>query len=370
VRDAYQRKGVLAVEPNYFDYCRHFSGDQRFVLCGLQNPYGSCPDWTSAASLAASTTPTATSALDVDALFGLATPEPEIPEQFRPLAEDFIDFAGCILGITLTDAQMAALRRELAPVFTSPSGPAARAVDAAVASFQPARNADVQSRHGWRQRNQLAYLQQLRGSDEPLSRMLLQWHVDATQVLAAGTPPLAREAAESWVELIAFASTARSGRNQSATLPADVETRIAHLAGDYPRLSARQRSMIALAPITLYELRRAWPAMSAAQREAAESQLETQLGVTLPPAPAATVTSPPPAAPPPQTRPPQTDETPLSRLTREFAEAQVRGDHQTAAKLQMQIQIELQNQTARLEMESSVAKMYHEMSMSIINNMK
>jgi hypothetical protein len=63
-------------------------------------------------------------------------------------------------------------------------------------------------------------------------------------------------------------------------------------------------------------------------------------------------------------------ESPLDRLTREFVEAQSRGDHQQAAKLQMQIQVELQNQNARLEMQSNIAKMYHDISMGIINNMK
>ena len=36
----------------------------------------------------------------------------------------------------------------------------------------------------------------------------------------------------------------------------------------------------------------------------------------------------------------------------------------------MQIQVELQNQNARLEMQSNIAKMYHDISMGIINNMK
>ena len=76
----------------------------------------------------------------------------------------------------------------------------------------------------------------------------------------------------------------------------------------------------------------------------------------------------PPAAAAPANAP--AAESPIDRLTREFVEAQSRGDHQQAAKLQMQIQVELQNQNARLEMQSNIAKTYHEIAMGIINNMK
>jgi hypothetical protein len=383
VRDAYQRKGVLAVEPNYLEFCRHLSDGQRFVLCVLQNPNATCPHWTAAHAVAWPPPDAAIAAapgLDVGALFSLGASEPDIPEAVRARADAFADFAGCILGITLTDAQLAAVRREVAHAL---GDPAATAIETALASFEPVRNVDVQRRHAWRQQNQPAYLRQLRAATDTISRTLLQWHADATQVLSVGPPPLTREAAESWVELTSFAAAAHAGMDHGTALPPDIDARIGLLAASYPRLTPQQRSMIALAPIYLYELRRAWPALSAPERMAAEAQLEKQLGAVpvaaAPPAAAPFVPKPIPALMsipmvPVQTNDatttPAADESALTRLNREFAEAHARGDHQRAAKLQVQIQMELQNQSARLEMQSNIAKTYAHISDFILGNMK
>jgi hypothetical protein len=385
VRDTYQRKGVLATEPNYLDYCRSLSRDQRFVVCVLQNPHGTCASWSPAAvkeppvSVPAAAAAPTLAAFDVAALFTLGSDEPEaVPSPLRGTVEDFIDFAGCVLGITFADRQIASLRTALVTALSDRGGDAARLVASAVESFQEVKSVDPQTRHAWRQRHQETYLQQLGRAQDPVSRLLSQWQAEARHVLAPGAPPLTREAAESWIELTAFASTPPRDGDPDIPPPSTLEADIARLAQGYTTLSFRQQSVIALAPITLYELRRAWPGLTPDQRRAAMSQLATQLGTRNDRAAATPAIQPQaPAAPSTgvsrEMAQPAASDVPgstLDRLTREFAEAQARGDHQKVATLQVQIQMELQKETARLEMESNIAKMYHQMSMGIIGNMK
>jgi hypothetical protein len=46
VAGAYAAKGWVLAKPQYLDYCRHFSTDDTYVLCVLQNPHSTCPEWT------------------------------------------------------------------------------------------------------------------------------------------------------------------------------------------------------------------------------------------------------------------------------------------------------------------------------------
>ena len=386
IRDAYQRKGILPDEPNYLDYCRHLSRDRHFVVCALQNAHGTCAFWSEASTAAATPSPKTpiSLSLDVAALFSLDAVESEGLAPLRALIDDFIDFAGCVLGVTFSERQIATLRTELATTCGNPNSAAARAVTEAVESFQEVKTADLKARHAWRQRHQRAYLQQIGRAQDSLSRMLLEWHAIARQVLVPGAPPLTRAAAESWIELTAFVSIASAEADPSVTLP-DLERHIARLALEFATLPQRQQSLIALAPVTLYEIRRAWPSLSDAARRAARSQVAAQVRPSMDQA----ADTPPPAsrrAPPVLADPPRPalsprprkpapitaseHESSIDRLTREIAEAQSRGDHRHAAQLQVQLQIELQVATARMEMESNIAKTYHEMQMKVIENIK
>jgi len=45
---AYASKGRLLSKPFYFDYCAHFSSEDEFVVCALQNAHNTCAAWTAA----------------------------------------------------------------------------------------------------------------------------------------------------------------------------------------------------------------------------------------------------------------------------------------------------------------------------------
>jgi hypothetical protein len=45
VAGAYAAKGWMLAKPQYLDYCRHFSTDDTYVICVLQNPHHTCPAW-------------------------------------------------------------------------------------------------------------------------------------------------------------------------------------------------------------------------------------------------------------------------------------------------------------------------------------
>lgn len=42
---AYAAKGHLLTKPAYLDYCGHFSSEDEFVVCVLQNPHNTCAAW-------------------------------------------------------------------------------------------------------------------------------------------------------------------------------------------------------------------------------------------------------------------------------------------------------------------------------------
>ena len=385
IRDTYQRKGVLPFEPNYLDYCRLLSVEGPFIVCALRNPHGTCPLWSGVAStneamLRSRAAPAATAVLDVDALFSLKDEDVEITSQLRATIDDFVDCAGSLLGITFAERQITALRTFTMAALADRGSDAKARVEGAVRSFQPVKSADLRNRRAWRERTQAAFLHQVQQAEDELSKLLREWHAEASRILAAGTPPLTREAAESWVEIIGFAAAASPTGDLDISAPPNLEWDISRLAKEYPNLPLRHQALIALSPIALNELRRAWPGLSLDQRIAAASQVSRNVNfVGNSSAPSRLVSNPPivpvsspspssnPPGPSPQQRIARSDADPstLERLTREFATAQARGDHQKAAVLQMQIQTELQNQSALIEMKAAIAKSGHEILMSI-----
>ena len=317
--------------------------------------------------------------LDVNALFALASVETtNVPAPYQAKVADFIDFVGCVLGIVLSERQVDWLRTYAVKALSAPDGADAKIVESTIANFQAAKGADAAARHGWRQQNQGPFVQWIGNTQSEICQALRQWHADAQQVLAAAQPPLTREAAESWAELWTFAELIAQGKEPGTAAPENLEAVIAKLARDYPTLPQRQRLWIAFAPITLYEIRRSWPTLPAAERETLRRQLAAQFNIHVESEPAA----PPSAAPaPPAARPRRSAQpsswdrfrqaaTSVEGLQQQWSEAQARGDQQEAARLQMEIQKSLQRAAESNAMLTNILSMKHSMAMAVANNLK
>jgi hypothetical protein len=361
IRSAYQHKGAMPEKPNYLDYCKHLSGDGRFVLCALQNPYATCQFWESESS----TQPVAAQGFSASALFDPGSVPSLDPQE--ALIEEFADFAGCILGATLSEGQLTSLHASGIEALSDESTAAQIRQD--VASFQAVRRAAVPARNLWRQQNQAEYLQTLRTRKDVISQLLLRWYGEAQRVLVGGMPPLTREAAESWVELEAFFAAISEGREPSPPAPQALEQAITRLVRSYPGMPAARRASIRHSPIGLLELKRAWPGLTPDERENVRTQLAATLGspAQAPAAETAGRTNSGTAQLRPRAAPARAGESTLQRLRRELDEAQ---DPESKAKLHVQIQIEMQNEQARIELDNSIRQMYGKLSEKIIDNIK
>ena len=97
--------------------------------------------------------------------------------------------------------------------------------------------------------------------------MLLAIHADVDRVLAAGEPPLKRQAVDAFAEFLHFAGQQVAGK--SAPLPAAVrEQLVASLVAEWPRLPAEQRQLVASMPLGWAALRLRWPELNADERQA------------------------------------------------------------------------------------------------------
>ena len=54
IAGAYAAKGRVLAKPQYLDYCAHFSTQDEYVVCVLQNPHNTCPAWQNEAQKAES----------------------------------------------------------------------------------------------------------------------------------------------------------------------------------------------------------------------------------------------------------------------------------------------------------------------------
>ena len=319
-----------------------------------------------------------TAQFDIDGLFALASAEPaSVAPEHQQRVDQFVDFVGCLLGIVLSERQIGWLRTHTAEALAQPEGDEAALIDASIDAFRAVKDADHQTRHAWRQQNQPRFVEWIADGKDGLSPTLREWHTAAQQVLAKGRPPLTQEAAESWVELSTFASLIVQGKEPGTAAPQNLEGMIARLANEYQTLHPQQQLWIAFAPITLYEIRRSWPVMSAAERDALRGKLAAQFKLQ-PPQPAsppgAAVTFTPESALRPSRRASAwdrfRDDSSVESLQRQWAEAQERNDHQKAADLQRRIQIGLHQQAAAGAMLTNMMAMRHGILMKIADNLK
>lgn len=102
--------------------------------------------------------------------------------------------------------------------------------------------------------------------DDAGARMMLAIYDEAHQPIAAGEPPLTRQAVEAFAEYLAFAA----GRTVGCDGKLPKETReklIAGVAEGYAELSKQERELIAGMPMLWAALRVAWPGLPAEQQQ-------------------------------------------------------------------------------------------------------
>jgi hypothetical protein len=102
-------------------------------------------------------------------------------------------------------------------------------------------------------------------TESPVCRMLLQVHDAANQPIAAGDPPLVRQAVDAYAEYLYFAAGQSSGIDVQVS--AETKQKLAEtVAKGYAELPRDRRELIASMPMTWAALRIAWPGLDEAQK--------------------------------------------------------------------------------------------------------
>lgn len=387
---AYSAKGVLAVMPEYLDHCAHFSSEDAFVVCVLQNPYATCAAWTRDASAPETVAPAA-----VVAPPRAVTPDGPAPATDQPgpaappsadevlvagppaltrtMVSDLVAFTEWMLQVTLPQTT-----RDLFEVVVLSHWREGHMTEMGViqqwlSSWKDVVGQEPAMRDFTRESNQGTFVASMRGDDDELSRALLSLYDTENAPIAPGSPPLTQEASDASLDLFDFMSTVVNGVDTIETTPAVRVEWTARLVEVFPTLPPEVQAWFAEAPMTVAALRAGWNQMTDEQREAHRRQWVEELplilefaGGSIPAAaPSATVTAREPVA-----SPVAEERSTMSLLDDIIAAQQKEEEELMKTNPELALQKRLYHQQMNTQMMSNMSKMMHETSMAIINNIK
>jgi hypothetical protein len=127
-----------------------------------------------------------------------------------------------------------------------------------------------------REQTQQGWVNSMRASSHPLLAELVKIYDAANSPIAAGSPPLTAEAADSVLDIYLFQDAVVNGAKRSAS-PALRANWRAHLVACYPTLPPPQQQWIAAAPLTAPMIRAGWHDLAPSQRETQKQEWATQL---------------------------------------------------------------------------------------------
>ena len=117
-----------------------------------------------------------------------------------------------------------------------------------------------------------------RSESEGISRWALALYRSSHKPLAAGTPPLTRQASDAYLEVLCFMSNQANGQ---AYVP-DLQMKdgwATALAAGYARLGAEHQALVSRMPALRAALVASWPKLSAGEREQFQQAWARQLGI-------------------------------------------------------------------------------------------
>jgi hypothetical protein len=288
VSGVYASKGVLPSEPWYVDYCGALSTPDEFVICALQNSHHTCAQWNDA-GLAPAAIPQASVTATAASPLGESLPAPS-PAQLAasaPLASPpevliprLIAALMWILDVQIAPAFADLLQQSMAPDWGK-AGLAETPAD--VERFvlfyeQQVCLLDQESRDAIREQHQPEFVAALRSNTDRSSILLLLLYDKAHMPLAMGDPPLTREVAHCYFDLISLVQALQVGVEWHP-LPDDAKqayTRV--LATQYPALDQSQQAWFATLPRGWTSLRSSWKHAPAEERERLRQQILGSFG--------------------------------------------------------------------------------------------
>jgi tetratricopeptide (TPR) repeat protein len=210
----------------------------------------------------------------------LVAGEPALTGEMAGRVQRFFEWG---LGLQLTDRERDELRLSLVETWQGGEKAAIQGVvDLLQFDKQVSELTDAE-RAAQREAVEAALLEQFRASpEEEGSKWFLGAYERAHKAIAEGTPPLTRQAADAYLEMLTFMLGEAAGQSGVAADQATRESFAAGLAEQYKGLPAEQQGQIAGAPMAWAGLRVGWQKATDEEKVAVRKQWAEDLKAYLP----------------------------------------------------------------------------------------
>lgn len=275
---AYAAKGVLIDAPRYLDWCGALSTPEReeYVVCVLRNPYASCPEYQPVPTTPAAP-PEGTEAPAAPAVgqTGVAGETGEVGA-----AGELLAMLSWLLQVAPPDDMQRRASELVADLWQQDQAARQFLLEVCRPAFQQCQAMPEEMAEVWREQAQPGLVAALRSATSELAARFVAEYDRANAPLAVGEPPLTREIADAFVDVLAFIDGITSGSEPIAP-PAPVrDLWISRMAASWPRLLPQVRAWLAAMPVEWAQLRYQWRTLDPSQRWQFAQQLQTQLGFT------------------------------------------------------------------------------------------
>ncbi|HMD35865.1 MAG TPA: hypothetical protein VKH42_12895 [Vicinamibacterales bacterium] len=410
--------GEMSTQPEYLDYCDAFSTPGTFVVCALKNPYDSCDHWERAGAAkspderAAAQGPVEQEPeeTEVEAPPVITMPPSQTPAgaAIRPsqiteaLVRRVAEAFAWILDVAIP-AQVIAL---MAGAMLRDAGHDDQASLASlmqlVQLYESVKPQNKETRDAVREMHQPGIVAALRQGDEDATRALLALYDAANAPIAAGNPPLTREIANCYLDLLGFVQSLRMNVDWQPLPEAMRGMQLQVIASQYPMLPPPTQAWFGSLPQGWTQMRAAWINSAPETRGQLRAQILASVGVPAapqayppnpgygyPPPPAQygyagypqTAPSPYPQAAPPfpqqppaygnaQPQPSGDDTSSEALLNRIFEEDKKKVAEAAKDNPELANQITLQNAARNAQMLSDMSRMRFDSMMTVARNFK
>ncbi len=285
----YSAKGVVPTRPAYADHCGALTTPDEFVVCVLQNPHHTCGHWQQAAADARAQVPSrSASTVSPPSSIALApVPAPQTDDGVlvagpvpltRHVVQSFVAALSWILDVVIPPDVERLIEAVLVDDWRKEDQEDITATLEFAGTFQQVSAKNVETRDAIREEHQAEVVAKLRRETEPFAVALVQLYDAANAPIAMGNPPLTREIANCYFDLIGLLQALQHGL-QWHPLPDHVKlSYVEVLASQYPSLPPAQQTWFGRLPRGWTALRAEWTNTATEARERMRQEILASLG--------------------------------------------------------------------------------------------
>lgn len=289
-------RGELPAPPDYLDYCKSFSTEGNFVVGLFKNPFNDCGKWEAivipniinpAPAQPGAAAPTAGPA--PVAAPPLAPPPMGIPlGQMAGGAPAGADSAMCaqlvaalewLLDVAIPPQLRALMQKEMTDTLSKNDQTEIEGLMKLIQLHQGLLPQPPEVRTAVREMHQPEIVAALRAGPDQVNRMLVALYDAANAPIAQGNPPLTREMANCYLDLIGFVQSLAMNAEWHPLPEAMRGQQIQMLSVQYPFMPPQQQAWFAGLPLGWTQLRASWVTAPPETRSQLRLQILASMGV-------------------------------------------------------------------------------------------